>query len=94
MNTQLHNRDGLHISEVAYLSTIEASKTELNTVNTILSRSLEIADILDLNTVMIVIRLGGFHTYMSFMSIPGKRFRDTGLIDILIELWQQVQSIE
>ena len=32
-----------------------------------------------------VVRLGEFHTMMSFLSIIGKRFKDAGLTDILIE---------
>lgn len=33
----------------------------------------------------LVVRLGEFHTTMSFLAIIGKRFRDAGLEDILIE---------
>jgi hypothetical protein len=33
----------------------------------------------------VVIRMGEFHTCMSFMSMIGKRFKDAGLQDILIE---------
>ena len=108
-NTHLHDRDDIHLSRVAYLPTIEASPTELDTVNTILRRSLDMADNLCLKTITlvfdqaiyakaqeirwkeevlrdrIVIRLGEFHTCMSFMSILGKCFCDAGLMDILIE---------
>lgn len=96
-------------SVVGYLPVIDGSPTEMNTVLTILQRSVEIADKLNLETVVLVmdqaiyskaqmirwgnaqfmerlvIRLGAFHTAMSFLACLGKRFRDAGLQDILIE---------
>ncbi|KAJ4940926.1 hypothetical protein JOQ06_027216 [Pogonophryne albipinna] len=90
-------------------SVIEASPTEMSTVNTILKRSVQIADQLELDHIVLVfdqaiyakaqqirwkdveltkrlvIRLGEFHTCMSYLSILGKRFGDAGLQDILIE---------
>lgn len=33
----------------------------------------------------LVLRLGEFHTTMAFLAVIGKRFRDAGLEDILIE---------
>ena len=32
-----------------------------------------------------VVRLGEFHTCMAFLGVIGKRFRDAGLLDILVE---------
>ncbi|KAK1885936.1 G polyprotein [Dissostichus eleginoides] len=90
-------------------SVIEASPTEMSKVNTILKRSVQIADQLELDHIVLVfdqaiyakaqqirwkdveftkrlvIRLGEFHTCMSYLSILGKRFGDAGLQDILIE---------
>lgn len=94
---------------IHYLPVIEASPTSMSTVNAILNQSLEIADRLALNHIVLVfnqaiyakaqeirwlndifikrlvIRMGDFHTSMSFMSVIGKRFKDAGLQDILIE---------
>ena len=81
----------------------------MSTVNTILKRSVQIADQLELDhtvlvfdlamyakaqqirwknddfTQRLVIRLGEFHTTMSYLSVLGKRFGDAGLQDVLIE---------
>ena len=88
---------------------VDASPTELNTVNTILHRSVEIANQLELPSVAVVVdqaiyakaqtirwqipvfkdrvvlRLGAFHTTMTALACIGKRFRDAGVQDILIE---------
>ena len=32
-----------------------------------------------------VIRLGGFHTAMTFMSVIGKRYEESGMEDLLVE---------
>uniref|UniRef100_UPI00358DF722 uncharacterized protein n=1 Tax=Myxine glutinosa TaxID=7769 RepID=UPI00358DF722 len=96
-------------SVIGYLPVIDATPTEMNTVLTILQRSVQIADKLQLEAVVIVvdqaiyckaqlirwknaqfmkrlvIRLGAFHTAMSFLGCIGKRFRDGGLQDILVE---------
>ena len=96
-------------SVIGYLPVIDASPTEMSTVLTILQRCVEIADKLELDTIVvvfdqaiyskaqlirwrnavfmkrIVIRLGAFHTAMSFLGCIGKRFKDGGLQDILIE---------
>ena len=94
---------------IGYLPVLDASPTELNTVNTILHRSVEIANQLELPSVAVVVdqaiyakaqtiwwqtpvfkdrvvlRLGAFHTTMTALACIGKRFRDAGLQDILIE---------
>ena len=96
-------------SVIGYLPIIDASPTEMDTVLTILQRSVQIADKLNLETIVVVfdqaiyskaqiirwsnaqfmkrlvVRLGAFHTAMSFLGCIGKRFRDAGLQDILIE---------
>lgn len=96
-------------SALYYLPVIEASPTEMTTVNTILTRSVEIADRLELESIVtvydqaiyakaqqirwkdqnlmqrIIPRLGEFHTAMSFMAVIGKRFKEAGLQDVLIE---------
>ncbi|XP_061913285.1 uncharacterized protein LOC133656293 isoform X2 [Entelurus aequoreus] len=108
-HTLLQSGATLPKSALYYLPVIEASPTEMSTVNTILKRSVEIADQLALDHVVVVfdqaiyakaqqirwkdqeltkrlvIRLGEFHTCMSFLGIIGKRFGDAGLQDILIE---------
>ena len=97
------------MSVIGYLPVIDASPTEMSTVLTILQRSVEIANKLHLETLVIVvdqaiysklqlirwrnavfmqrlvIRLGAFHTAMSLIGCIGKRFRDGGLEDVLIE---------
>ena len=97
------------VSKIGYLPVIDASPTEMSTVHTILKRSLEIADELQLENIVvvfdqaiyckaqqirwqsdifskrIVIRLGDFHTVMSYLAVIGKRFQDSGLQDVLIE---------
>ena len=94
---------------IGYLPVVDASPTELNTVNTILHRSVEIANQLELPSIAVVVdqaiyakaqtirwqtpvfkdhvvlRLGAFHTTMTALACMGKRFRDAGLQDILIE---------
>ena len=96
-------------SVIGYLPIIDASPTEMDTVLTILQRSIEIADKLELDSIVVVmdqaiyskaqiirwsnslftkrlvLRLGAFHTAMSFLGCIGKRFMDAGLHDILIE---------
>ncbi|XP_070535408.1 uncharacterized protein [Ptychodera flava] len=97
------------VSKIGYLPVIDASPTDKSTVNTILSRSVDIANKLCLPNIIvnmdeaiyskaqeirwqneeytnrIILRLGEFHTAMSFLSTIGKRFRDAGLEDIMIE---------
>lgn len=97
------------MSKVGYLPVIDASPTDMSTVNTILLRSVDIADSLELDSIAVVfdqaiyakaqqirwqnacfskrlvIRLGEFHTIMSYLAVIGKRFMDSGLQDILIE---------
>ncbi|XP_041359488.1 uncharacterized protein LOC121375875 [Gigantopelta aegis] len=96
-------------SSIYYMPVIEASPTEMSTVNKILQKSLEVADNMELNNVVlvfdqaiyakaqqirwsndlymsrIVVRLGEFHTCMSYLGVLGKRFKEAGLQDILIE---------
>ncbi|GBN03418.1 hypothetical protein AVEN_114384-1 [Araneus ventricosus] len=81
----------------------------MSTVNTILEKSLKIADELKLSIIVfvinqtlhfktqqirwsskgyeerIILKLGEFHTLMSFLAIIGKCFRDAGLEDMFIE---------
>ncbi|GBN11322.1 hypothetical protein AVEN_78564-1 [Araneus ventricosus] len=101
-NTYLHNNMSISLTEIGYLPILDANPTEMSTVNTILDKSLKIADELKLSTVVvmdqalyckaqqirwsnkeyeerIILRLGEFHTLMSFLEIIGKRFRDAGL---------------
>ncbi|XP_070569267.1 uncharacterized protein [Ptychodera flava] len=97
------------VSKIGYLPVIDASPTDKSTVNTILSRSVDIANKLSLQSIVVtmdqaiyskaqeirwqneeytkrlILRLGEFHTAMSFLSTIGKRFRDAGLEDISIE---------
>ncbi|XP_048113517.1 uncharacterized protein LOC125303684 [Alosa alosa] len=108
-HTLLQCENALQKSALYYLPVIEASPTEMSTVNTILKRSVQIADQLELDHIVLVfdqaiyakaqqirwkndgfmqrlvIRLGEFHTCMSYLSILGKRFGAAGLQDILIE---------
>lgn len=44
-----------HKATIAYLSVVDASPTDLNTVNTVLDRSLEIADQLELPSIVVVV---------------------------------------
>ena len=108
-HTLLQGENTLQKSALYYLPVIEASPTEMSTVNTILKRSVQIAEQLELDHIVLVfdqaiyakaqqirwknddfakrlvIRLGEFHTCMSYLSVLGKRFGDAGLQDILIE---------
>lgn len=107
-NQKIDDTD-LPLSLIHYLPVIESPATDMSTINTILVRSIEIADKLELSKIVIVcdlavytkiqdlrwksevyrsrtiIRLGEFHTLMSFLGVLGKRFGDAGLADILIE---------
>lgn len=106
-NTKLQTPNSL--STIGYLPIVDASPTEMATVNTVLLRSVAIADQLGLPSIVVVFdqaiyskaqqirwkdqmlsqrlvpRLGEFHTAMSFLGVIGKRFKDSGLQDILIE---------
>ncbi|GBO09249.1 hypothetical protein AVEN_125381-1 [Araneus ventricosus] len=97
------------LTEIGYPPILDTIPTEMSTVNTILDKSLKIADELKLSTIVVVmdqalyckaqqirwsnkeyeeifiLRLGEFHTLMSFLAIIGKHFRDAGLEDIFIE---------
>ncbi|CAL1293796.1 unnamed protein product [Larinioides sclopetarius] len=108
-NTYLHNKKSISLTKIGYLPILDANPTEISTVNTILDKSLKIADEFKLSTIVVVmdqalyskaqqirwsnkeyeeriiLRLGEFHTLMSFLAIIGKRFRDAGLEDIFIE---------
>ncbi|KAJ8021222.1 hypothetical protein HOLleu_38358 [Holothuria leucospilota] len=109
-NTKLQKASAVpEKSNIGYLPVIDASPTNLSTVNTILQRSLAIADQLGLETIVVVMDqaiyskaqqirwkdamymkriilwLGEFHTSMSFLACVGKRFRDAGLQDVMIE---------
>ena len=108
-HTHLQNDSVLEKSAIHYLPVIEASPTEMSTVNIILNRSLALADQLELEHIVlvfdqaiyakvqqirwkdanltkrVVVRLGEFHTCMSFLAILGKRFADAGLRDLLVE---------
>ncbi|KAJ8050587.1 Vesicular integral-membrane protein VIP36 [Holothuria leucospilota] len=96
-------------SVVAYLPAINQSPTDMDTVQTILHRSMKYADALRQDVVVLVfdqaiyakaqqirwrdenlkqrlvVRLGMFHTKMSYLACIGKRYRDAGLADIMIE---------
>ncbi|XP_071847519.1 uncharacterized protein [Apostichopus japonicus] len=95
-------------SIIGYLPVIDASPTEMDTIETILCRSLEIANALHLQTIVtvfdqaiyakaqqirwksgpyssrIIVRLGAFHTAMTFLACLGKRFGDAGLEEVAI----------
>ena len=99
------------MSIIRYLPVIDATPTKMETVKTILTRSLEYADKLKLDVVVLVfdqaiyakaqkirwedndekwrkrlvVRLGGFHTKMSYLSAIGVRFKAAGLSDIFVE---------
>ncbi|ESP01341.1 hypothetical protein LOTGIDRAFT_157520 [Lottia gigantea] len=67
-----------------------ADKLQLKTITvvfdlTIYAKAQEIQWTNDIFRNRLVIRLGEFHTCMSFLSIIGKRFQDAGLNDILVE---------
>ena len=53
-NTMLNRNEIPHVSRVAYLPVINASPTEYSTINTILQRSKDIADKLDLQYAVLV----------------------------------------
>ncbi|XP_070581426.1 uncharacterized protein [Ptychodera flava] len=108
-NQQLSGNIIQPVSKIGYLLVIDASPTEKSTINTVLSTSVDIANKLRLQSVVLnmdlaiyskaqeirwqneeytkrlILRLGEFHTAMSFLSAIGKRFRDAGLEDIMIE---------
>lgn len=108
-NTMLHRGVIPPQSSIGYLPVIDASPTDLDTVHTILTRSLEIADKLALKEIVLVmdqaiyataqeirwmnttfmerlvLRMGEFHTAMAYLSCIGKRFRDAGFQDVIIE---------
>ena len=101
--------DNIPLSSIKYLPVIEANPTEMSTIYTILLKSIEIADKLEIDSLVLVsdqaiyskiqqirwkndvfnqrlvVRLGEFHTVMAFLSVIGKRFKDAGLINIIIE---------
>lgn len=86
-------------STIAYLPVIDASPTEMDTVKTILVCSVKYADLLQLEAFVlvfdqaiheelkkrIVVRLGAFHTKMSYLACIGIRYKDAGLSDIFLE---------
>ncbi|XP_070548281.1 uncharacterized protein [Ptychodera flava] len=108
-NQQLSSNIIRPVSKIGYLPVIDASPTDKSTINTVLSTSVDIANKLRLQSVVLnmdlaiyskaqeirwqneeytqrlILRLGEFHTAMSFLSAIGKRFRDAGLEDIMIE---------
>ena len=91
----------LRESCVGYCPVIESSPTELQTVYTILQRSLQRADQLCQKDVivvfdqaicantqqleLVVLRTGTFHTICAFSAAIGKRFAGAGLDDVLVE---------
>eukprot|EP00794_Sanderia_malayensis_P000947 gene947-261_t len=77
-NTELQYTVKPSSTKIGYLPIIDASPTELATVNAILTRSTEIAD-------KFIIRMGNFHMAMSYCGAISKFFKDTGLKDILAE---------
>lgn len=107
-----HRNHGQQIvpkSVIHYMPVVEASPTELSTVKHVLDRSIDMADTLQIETILLVfdqaiyakaqkirwnnpdvqkrteVRLGEFHTCMSFLSVLGKRFLKSGFEDILVE---------
>jgi hypothetical protein len=102
-NTMLFSKELPHVSRVGYLPVIDAPPTEYSTINTILTRSKEIADKLELKYAVLVfdeavyakvqqvrwreetffnrfvVRLGEFHTIMTYLSAMSKIFEDGGL---------------
>ena len=98
-------------SIIGYLPVIDASPTEMETVKTILVRSVQYADLLHLAVIVLVfdqaiyakaqkiiwgdnddelkkrlaVRLGSFHTKMSYLACIGQRYKDAGLSDIFVE---------
>ena len=102
-NTMLCSNEIPDVSRIGYLPVIDASPTEYSTINTILTRSKEIADKLELKYAVLVfdeavyakvqhvrwkeetffnrfvVRLGEFHTIMSYLSAMSKIFEDGGL---------------
>ena len=107
-----HNKSvNIAPSAIHYLPLIEAPATYISTINTILSRTIDLADRLELPKIVavfdlaiyskiqhirwndrnenyykrIIVRLGEFHTVMSFLSILGKRFGSGGLTDLWVE---------
>lgn len=101
-NTLLHNNVPT-MSRISYLPIIDRPITEMCTINEILRQSVQIADELQLQQVLLVadeavyaklqqvrwkndayskrciVRLGEFHTIMSYCSCIGKRFKDSGI---------------
>ena len=109
-NTFLNSPTIPPLSKLGYFPVIYASPTRMDTVYTILTQSVAIADSLELDSLVLVmdqaiyskaqqirgqndsfkkrlvIRLGDFHTAMTYLgTIGGNRFHDSGLEDILIE---------
>ena len=108
-NTLLHRGMIPPQSSIGYLPVIDASPTDLDTVHTILTRSIEIADKMELKEIVLVmdqaiysnaqeicwmnttfmerlvLRMGEFHTAMAYLSCIGRRFRDAGFQDVIIE---------
>ncbi len=102
-NTILFSQEPPQVSRVGYLPVIDASPTEYSTINTILTRSKDIADKLELKYAVLVsdeavyakvqqvrwkevtffnrfvVRLGEFHTIMTYLSAMSKIFEDGGL---------------
>ncbi|XP_070547379.1 uncharacterized protein [Ptychodera flava] len=96
-NQQLSGNIIQPVSNIGYLPVIDASPTEKSTINTVLSTSVDIANKLRLQSVVLnmdlaiyskaqeirwqneeytkrlILRLGEFHTVMSFLSAIGKR---------------------
>ncbi|XP_070537990.1 uncharacterized protein [Ptychodera flava] len=97
------------ITKIGYLPVIDASPTEMSTVNTVLVKSIDVINKLNLPSGVLVmdqaiyskaqqirwqnqefesrlvLRLGEFHTAMSFMAVIGKQYKDAGLEDLMIE---------
>ena len=57
-NTLLHGNSSLKKSKIAYLPVIDASPTDMSTVNTILVKSLKYADDLSLHHIVLVFDQG------------------------------------
>ncbi|XP_065646027.1 uncharacterized protein LOC136076646 isoform X2 [Hydra vulgaris] len=103
------NKAASHVSYIGYLPVVDAPVTDIATIYTILCRSVDIINKLNLKYGVVVcdeavyskiqmvrwkepefsnrfvVRLGEFHTMMSFMTAIAKRFDVSGFKDIVIK---------
>ena len=98
-------------STVGYLPVIDAAPTKMETIQTLMERSVSYADLLQQDCVAVVfdqaiyakaqkvrweeesdtfrkklvVRMGSFHTCMTYLACIGVRYKDAGLSDIMVE---------